>query len=245
MTESSPPRPPAGWYVDPDGSGSQRWFDGSVWTEFLQPVERAVSTPPGRASGDLVQPAADVSATSAVPSFAMPTHDAWASGVERWSAVLAVTPTKPTLKAPMMRAHPSGFAPRDLVGMDVPTIGSAWGQPSWWAPEPATGGAHVGWLSPMLFTPHLTADGTCDKVLTRTDSELELSWRLRCLGNVLGRPMRNVEGFLGMPNHRSSMPHGGSLLQWHRPGYHIALRFSSDKLCEGITSQHMQNPRRV
>jgi hypothetical protein len=244
MTESSPPRPPAGWYLDPDGSGSQRWFDGSAWTEFLQPVEP--SPPPADlVAVNLATPATEFAPTSAEPSSSMPTHDAWASVAERWSAVLAVTPARPTLKRPMMRDHPPGFAPGELIGMDLPTIGSAWGHPAWWAPEPATGGAHVGWVGRMEFTVHLSEAGTCDKVLTRTWNELDLSWRLRCLGNVLGKPMSNVEGFLGLPNHRSSMPHGGSLLQWQRPGYHIALRFSSNKLCEGITSQHMRNPRSI
>lgn len=32
-----PQGPPAGWYQDPDGSGYQRWWDGSTWTEHLQP----------------------------------------------------------------------------------------------------------------------------------------------------------------------------------------------------------------
>lgn len=29
--------PPAGWYPDPAGSGGQRWWDGSKWTETVQP----------------------------------------------------------------------------------------------------------------------------------------------------------------------------------------------------------------
>ncbi|WP_081785245.1 DUF2510 domain-containing protein [Cellulomonas sp. KRMCY2] len=28
---------PAGWYPDPERPGRQRWFDGTVWTEHVQP----------------------------------------------------------------------------------------------------------------------------------------------------------------------------------------------------------------
>lgn len=31
-----PQNPPAGWYADPHGSGGQRWWDGTTWTEHLQ-----------------------------------------------------------------------------------------------------------------------------------------------------------------------------------------------------------------
>lgn len=32
----APQGPPPGWYVDPHGSGQQRWWDGTTWTEHIQ-----------------------------------------------------------------------------------------------------------------------------------------------------------------------------------------------------------------
>nr|WP_141812906.1 DUF2510 domain-containing protein [Nocardia bhagyanarayanae] len=32
-----PVGPPPGWYIDPAGSGNHRWWDGTRWTEVLQP----------------------------------------------------------------------------------------------------------------------------------------------------------------------------------------------------------------
>lgn len=53
MTEIStdtPAGPPAGWYDANDGSGRQRWFDGSSWTDHYQsapqqPVQVTVAAP--------------------------------------------------------------------------------------------------------------------------------------------------------------------------------------------------------
>lgn len=33
-----PPKPSAGWYPDPNGAPTQRYFDGSTWTDQLAPL---------------------------------------------------------------------------------------------------------------------------------------------------------------------------------------------------------------
>ena len=39
------PPTPAGWYPDPDGSGGQRYWDGSAWTEHRAPGPQATPEP--------------------------------------------------------------------------------------------------------------------------------------------------------------------------------------------------------
>ena len=41
-----PVAPPAGWYLDPEHGGYQRWWDGTKWTEHLAPPDE----PPGTGS---------------------------------------------------------------------------------------------------------------------------------------------------------------------------------------------------
>ncbi|MDT5326452.1 MAG: hypothetical protein QOF25_3604 [Mycobacterium sp.] len=71
------PPTPAGWYPDPDGSGGQRYWDGSTWTEHRSP---AVAAP-----APVEEPAAEFpaseQATSVVslpdqPTTAVPTRSA-------------------------------------------------------------------------------------------------------------------------------------------------------------------------
>ena len=40
------PPTPAGWYPDPDGSGGQRYWDGSTWTEHRAPAARTFEPEP-------------------------------------------------------------------------------------------------------------------------------------------------------------------------------------------------------
>ena len=43
--------PAAGWYPDPAGSGGQRWWDGSSWSEQVQPAPQPAAAAPGRDGG--------------------------------------------------------------------------------------------------------------------------------------------------------------------------------------------------
>lgn len=35
--QASPPQPPAGWFPDPSGTGTNRYWDGQRWTEHTSP----------------------------------------------------------------------------------------------------------------------------------------------------------------------------------------------------------------
>jgi hypothetical protein len=58
---STPPTP-AGWYPDPDGSGGQRYWDGSVWTEHRSPAAYEPTEPTAPA-----EPPASEQPTTVVP----------------------------------------------------------------------------------------------------------------------------------------------------------------------------------
>ena len=49
----TPKGPPAGWYVDPEGSARQRWYDGTAWTEHFQSSVAPQPSSPGRATGPM------------------------------------------------------------------------------------------------------------------------------------------------------------------------------------------------
>jgi hypothetical protein len=57
------PPTPAGWYADPDGSGGQRYWDGSAWTEHRAPAAHEPTEP----TAAPVEPPASEQPTSVVP----------------------------------------------------------------------------------------------------------------------------------------------------------------------------------
>jgi hypothetical protein len=92
------PTTPAGWYPDPDGSGGQRYWDGSIWTEHRSP---AVSAP---------EPTGDVSAseqpTSVVslpdqPTTVVPTG-AHRASQEPEAETPATAPETPSYETPSL-----------------------------------------------------------------------------------------------------------------------------------------------
>jgi len=182
---------------------------------------------------------ASIQAEKAAAAAATAPPATWASEMVRWGASLTPLPERPTVGL-MSRAR--GLSAGHLPGKALAEIAEVYGRPSWWLAEPQTGGLMVGWAKHPDMAVHLVADGTCDKVLTPVRNELPLSWALRRLGNLIGKPMDIVIQWLGTPNSRNHGP-GYILLQWQRPGYHIALNFAPDGRCLGITHQRAAHPR--
>ena len=58
MSEQGAATPPAGWYPDPQGPDSERWFDGQSWTTGVRPVPAVVpSWQPPREEQAALRPA--------------------------------------------------------------------------------------------------------------------------------------------------------------------------------------------
>jgi len=61
--------------------------------------------------------------------------------------------------------------------------------------------------------------------------------RLYGLGHLTGRTKDEIILAVGVPNSFSAADGGKELLQWQRPGYHIALLFLGG-ICEGVTHEY-------
>jgi hypothetical protein len=57
------------------------------------------------------------------------------------------------------------------------------------------------------------------------------------LGNMKGKSLSEISAVVGSPNAISARSDGGSLRQWQATGYHIALIFDAENICQGITHQ--------
>jgi hypothetical protein len=57
------------------------------------------------------------------------------------------------------------------------------------------------------------------------------------LGTLKGRTQSEIVASVGKPNSISAAAGGKRLVQWITPGYHIALLFDADGVCEGVTHE--------
>lgn len=57
------------------------------------------------------------------------------------------------------------------------------------------------------------------------------------LGNLRGRTYAEIASVVGAPNAVSQTGDGGTLKQWITSGYHIALLFDANNVCQGISSE--------
>jgi hypothetical protein len=75
------------------------------------------------------------------------------------------------------------------------------------------------------------------RVLVRAPGQ-SLQRRFQKIGRVQGLTEADIVQRVGSPNTRSAMPGGKYLLQWQATGYHVALRFGVNSVCEGVTHEH-------
>lgn len=57
------------------------------------------------------------------------------------------------------------------------------------------------------------------------------------LGNLKGKSYSEIQRECGKESAISHMPDGKKLIQWQATGYHIALIFDENYICEGITDE--------
>lgn len=57
------------------------------------------------------------------------------------------------------------------------------------------------------------------------------------LGTLKGKTYSEISKVVGPSNAVSAMGNGKKLRQWQATGYHIALIFDSNDICEGVSSE--------
>ncbi|MCU1698668.1 MAG: Telomeric repeat-binding factor 2/Protein of unknown function, partial [Mycobacterium sp.] len=93
------PSTPAGWYPDPDGSGGQRYWDGSIWTEHRSP---AVGAPESAGEHSGSEAATSVVSLPDQPTTVVPTgaHRAPDPGPEPEPVIPPAEPVAPSFETP-------------------------------------------------------------------------------------------------------------------------------------------------
>lgn len=64
-----------------------------------------------------------------------------------------------------------------------------------------------------------------------------LNQKFVSLGTLKGKALSEITSVVGQPSAVSTTGNGKILRQWQATGYHIALLFDENDICEGVTSE--------
>lgn len=73
--------------------------------------------------------------------------------------------------------------------------------------------------------------------ISRAASSVGTQNKFAAMGVLKGKTKAEILEEVGPPNSASSMGPGKELLQWQKPGYHIALLFT-DGVCDGVSHEY-------
>ena len=57
------------------------------------------------------------------------------------------------------------------------------------------------------------------------------------LGELKGKTLTEIQSKVGSPSSVSATGDGGTLRQWMATGYHIALIFDENEICQGVSHE--------
>jgi len=126
------PPTPAGWYPDPDGSGGQRYWDGSAWTEHRSPAARPTpepSEPPAAPQRSEEPTVVEQQTFVEQPTVVVPTRQQ-PHGSEQPTVVVPMRPAAPEDHVGAHRAPEPGPQPGPPPGFTAPSSGPPDGPPA-------------------------------------------------------------------------------------------------------------------
>lgn len=139
---------PAGWYTNPDGTSSQRFWDGGQWTHDVRPVP----PPPGASEGPAAAPTGAASPAAATAARPEPTPSVFAD-IARPAGPGPDTGSGPVAGADPASADPTAVTDTPAFDRTVSVGGIPAGQPGP-APDttpPPAGGESGGGSASDLF----------------------------------------------------------------------------------------------
>jgi len=115
------PSTPAGWYPDPDGSGGQRYWDGSIWTEHRSP---AVGAPEPAGEHSASEAATSVVSLPDQPTTIVPTgaHRAPDPEPEPEPVIPPTAPVSPSYEAPSFETPSYGTPSYEPPTFETPSF---------------------------------------------------------------------------------------------------------------------------